>query len=92
MLIEVSLKVCSAKMAFKHCSQIDRIRSFYQTIGFATGTVERCSPAGALDSSLACVHSFQTWIPHSVEFLVVVGIAPARRTIFARRTQAQQNA
>lgn len=31
-----SLKLDNAKMAFKHCFQIDCIRSFYQTIGFAT--------------------------------------------------------
>lgn len=30
------LKLDKAKMAFKHRSQIDRIRSFYQTIAFAT--------------------------------------------------------
>jgi len=31
-----SLKLDKAKMAFKHRSQIDRIRSCYQTIAFAT--------------------------------------------------------
>ena len=31
-----SLRLDKAKMAFKHRSQIDRIRSFYQTIAFAT--------------------------------------------------------